>query len=111
MTLLSPRYARHVPEHMSCGIKNWRENSKSGRAALDAIEIKAFVPAKDFDLSLQLYRDPGFKAGILSADMAYLSLEMKRRSRQFALPQSTNALLSQLTHPPIHHNLRAHDKG
>lgn len=39
---------------------------------MDVIEIKAFVPAKDFDLSLQFYRDPGFKAGILSADMVYL---------------------------------------
>ncbi|HSX62751.1 MAG TPA: VOC family protein [Tahibacter sp.] len=39
---------------------------------LQAIEIKAFVPARDIELSLQFYIDLGFTAERLSDDMAFL---------------------------------------
>lgn len=39
---------------------------------MDAIEIKAFVPARDFELSKQFYLDLGFQLGWGSEDMAYL---------------------------------------
>ncbi|MBF5092252.1 glyoxalase [Novosphingobium sp. NBM11] len=37
------------------------------------VEIKAYVPAKDFDLSRQFYRDLGFAEMWLSDDMAYFN--------------------------------------
>ena len=39
---------------------------------LTAIEIKAFVPAKDFDLSKRFYQDLGFTIGWSSDDLAYI---------------------------------------
>lgn len=39
---------------------------------MDAIEIKAFVPARDFELSKQFYLDLGFQIGWDSEDMAYM---------------------------------------
>lgn len=39
---------------------------------LETIEIKAFVPARDFERSLQFYRDLGFHVPWQSDDMAYL---------------------------------------
>lgn len=39
---------------------------------LDAIEIKAFVPARDMDLSLRFYRDLGFAVPWSSDELAYL---------------------------------------
>jgi uncharacterized glyoxalase superfamily protein PhnB len=38
---------------------------------LEALEIKAFVPAKDFDLSRRFYTDLGFTEAWASEDMAY----------------------------------------
>lgn len=39
---------------------------------LTAIEIKAFVPAKDFALSKSFYQDLGFVVSWSDADLAYL---------------------------------------
>jgi predicted lactoylglutathione lyase len=39
---------------------------------MSAVEIKAFVPAKDFDLSKRFYSDLGFTIGWSSDDLAYL---------------------------------------
>jgi catechol 2,3-dioxygenase-like lactoylglutathione lyase family enzyme len=39
---------------------------------LKTIEIKAFVPARNFERSLQFYADLGFSVEVLSDDMAYL---------------------------------------
>lgn len=39
---------------------------------MEAIEIKAFVPARDFDLSLRFYKDLGFEVGFASDQLAYL---------------------------------------
>ena len=41
---------------------------------MDVIEIKAYVPAKDFELSTQFYRDLGFNVELLGAEMAYLNI-------------------------------------
>lgn len=42
---------------------------------LRATEFKAFVPARNFDRSLQFYVDLGFAAERLSDDMAYLVVD------------------------------------
>lgn len=39
---------------------------------MDAIEIKAFVPARDFELCKRFYADLGFTVAWSSDDMAYL---------------------------------------
>lgn len=39
---------------------------------LATIEIKAFVPARDMDLSLRFYRDLGFEVPWASDDLAYV---------------------------------------
>ena len=39
---------------------------------LKMVEIKAFVPARDFNLSKQFYQDLGFEMAWSSANMAYL---------------------------------------
>jgi len=39
---------------------------------LETVEIKAFVPARDMDLSLRFYRDLGFSVPWSSEDLAYL---------------------------------------
>ena len=39
---------------------------------LSAIEIKAFVPAKDFDLSKRFYQDLGFTMAWSSPGLAYI---------------------------------------
>ena len=39
---------------------------------LTAIEIKAFVPAKDFELSKRFYQDLGFTVGWSSEGLAYI---------------------------------------
>ena len=41
---------------------------------MDVIEIKAYVPAKDFELSTQFYRDLGFNVELLGPEMAYLNI-------------------------------------
>lgn len=38
---------------------------------MDVIEIKAYVPAKYFELSTQFYRDLGFNVELLGSEMAY----------------------------------------
>src|SRR5436309_1850037 len=39
---------------------------------LDALEIKAFVPARDFELSKRFYEDLGFTLESLGENLAYL---------------------------------------
>lgn len=39
---------------------------------LRTVEIKAFVPARDMELSLRFYRDLGFQAAWSSEELAYL---------------------------------------
>jgi uncharacterized glyoxalase superfamily protein PhnB len=39
---------------------------------MDSIEIKAFVPAKDFELSVRFYGDLGFNVELLGENMAYM---------------------------------------
>jgi catechol 2,3-dioxygenase-like lactoylglutathione lyase family enzyme len=39
---------------------------------LTAVEIKAFVPAKDFELSKRFYQDLGFTVAWSSEDLAYI---------------------------------------
>ncbi|UPG91037.1 VOC family protein [Luteibacter aegosomaticola] len=39
---------------------------------METVEIKAFVPARDFGLSKAFYIDLGFEVGFSSDDMAYL---------------------------------------
>jgi catechol 2,3-dioxygenase-like lactoylglutathione lyase family enzyme len=39
---------------------------------MKTIEAKAFVPAKDFALSLQFYRDMGFEVAWATDDLAYV---------------------------------------
>jgi catechol 2,3-dioxygenase-like lactoylglutathione lyase family enzyme len=39
---------------------------------LTAVEIKAFVPAKDFELSKRFYRELGFEVAWSSGDLAYM---------------------------------------
>jgi hypothetical protein len=41
-------------------------------ANMDTVEAKAFVPAKDFELSLRFYQDLGFEAPWSSGDLACL---------------------------------------
>jgi catechol 2,3-dioxygenase-like lactoylglutathione lyase family enzyme len=41
---------------------------------LQAVEIKAFVPARDFDLSLRFYQALGFRLRWRDDDLAYLHL-------------------------------------
>jgi len=40
-----------------------------------SVEIKAFVPAKDFELSKCFYQDLGFNLSWVSDELAYFSLE------------------------------------
>jgi catechol 2,3-dioxygenase-like lactoylglutathione lyase family enzyme len=40
---------------------------------LTTVEIKAFVPARDFDLSRQFYQDLGFEVVWSSEDLPYVS--------------------------------------
>lgn len=39
---------------------------------MESIEIKAFVPARDFELSKRFYSDLGFEIAWVGEDMAYL---------------------------------------
>lgn len=39
---------------------------------LETVEIKAFVPARDFERSLQFYRDIGFEVAWSDGDLAYV---------------------------------------
>jgi catechol 2,3-dioxygenase-like lactoylglutathione lyase family enzyme len=58
---------------------------------LTAIEIKAFVPAKDFELSKSFYSDLGFTVAWSSEGLAYIrhgntsffAAGVSRRHRQF----------------------------
>ncbi len=40
--------------------------------SMDVIEIKAFIPAQDFDLSLRFYQDLGFTLSYRDDEVAYL---------------------------------------
>ena len=44
-------------------------------SALNTIELKAFVPAKDFELSKQFYQDVGFTLASDSDGIAYFHRE------------------------------------
>jgi hypothetical protein len=41
-------------------------------SAMETVEIKAFVPAKDFELSKRFYADLGFTVKWASGDLAYV---------------------------------------
>ncbi|MBH2029755.1 MAG: VOC family protein [Moraxellaceae bacterium] len=41
---------------------------------MDVIEIKAYLPARDFELSIQFYNDLGFNVELLGTEMAYLHI-------------------------------------
>ncbi len=41
---------------------------------LETIELKSFVPSKDFELSKRFYQDLGFRIPWSSEELAYLSL-------------------------------------
>lgn len=43
----------------------------STASRMTAIEVKAFVPARDFDLSRRFYQDLGFELAWSSEDLAY----------------------------------------
>lgn len=47
----------------------------STASALRTVEIKAFVPARDYALSLQFYQDLGFTLGWDGGDLAYLHVD------------------------------------
>src|SRR5690242_10858 len=58
-----------------CTASSGRASSDSGEgpmAGLEAVEIKAFVPARDFALSMQFYQDLGFAIAWSDSDLAYL---------------------------------------
>jgi len=44
---------------------------------LGAVEIKAFVPARDFALSKRFYEDLGFTISWSDSDLAYLHCEVR----------------------------------
>ncbi len=44
-------------------------------ATLNAVELKAFVPARDFRLSLQFYRDLGFEVPWETEELASLRMD------------------------------------
>src|SRR5262245_10417491 len=51
----------------------WRNDGQELAVGhLDAVEIKAFVPARDFALSKQFYEDLGFTVAWSDSDIAYL---------------------------------------
>jgi catechol 2,3-dioxygenase-like lactoylglutathione lyase family enzyme len=54
---------------------------------LATIEIKAFVPARDFDLAKRFYQDLGFQLAWSSEDLAYL----RHGSSSFLLQNFYNA--------------------
>src|SRR5207249_3240243 len=66
-TRRQPRYTQHVQkasrrkQSLRCSMRN-----------LTAIEIKAFVPAKDFQLAKKFYQDLGFTVSWSSDDLAYI---------------------------------------
>jgi catechol 2,3-dioxygenase-like lactoylglutathione lyase family enzyme len=54
--------------------QRWRLGSKENPAMqnMTAVEVKAFVPSKDFSLSKRFYQDLGFNLGWSSDELAYL---------------------------------------
>lgn len=46
-------------------------NSERDAAGLSVIEVKAFVPAKDYEVSKQFYLDLGFSCRWAAEDLAY----------------------------------------
>jgi uncharacterized glyoxalase superfamily protein PhnB len=57
-------------------------------ANMTTIEVKAFVPAKDFDLSKRFYRDLGFDLSWSDANLAYF----RHGSSSFLLQNFYNAV-------------------
>ena len=51
---------------------NRREQESSSVGKLTTVEVKAFVPSKDFALCKQFYQDLGFELAWSSDDLAYL---------------------------------------
>lgn len=64
--------------------------------ALDSIEIKAFVPAKDFELSKQFYQDMGFTMASDEGGIAYFH------------HQNCSFLLQDFYHPEHAENVMMH---
>jgi hypothetical protein len=48
------------------------ENKRAAVPELTTVEVKAFVPSKDFALCKQFYQDLGFELAWSSDDLAYL---------------------------------------
>jgi catechol 2,3-dioxygenase-like lactoylglutathione lyase family enzyme len=48
------------------------ENERAAVRELTSVEVKAFVPSKDFALCQQFYQDLGFELAWSSDDLAYL---------------------------------------
>src|SRR5579864_3209368 len=67
------RYGQFLSQRMG---KIWVRATHQGEMSmvneLEAVEIKAFVPARDFALSKQFYQDLGFVVAWSSENMAYL---------------------------------------
>src|SRR5262245_939423 len=53
------------------GPSRWRWMWRMGMGALTTIELKAFVPARDFELSKRFYQDLGFTMSWCDNDLAY----------------------------------------
>jgi uncharacterized glyoxalase superfamily protein PhnB len=65
MHQFSPREAGNVPTMI-------RPNRRPIVSDLTTIEVKAFVPSRDFPLSKQFYQDLGFKLAWSDHNLAYL---------------------------------------
>lgn len=53
-------------------LQDWPAPQPECPVNLETVEIKAFVPARDMDLSLRFYRDLGFSVPWSSDNLAYL---------------------------------------
>jgi catechol 2,3-dioxygenase-like lactoylglutathione lyase family enzyme len=62
-----PSEAASLPETMVT-----RKQGETAMQDMTAIEVKAFVPSKDFALSKRFYQDLGFNLGWSSDELAYL---------------------------------------
>jgi catechol 2,3-dioxygenase-like lactoylglutathione lyase family enzyme len=64
---------------------------------MEAIEIKAFVPARDFALSKRFYQDLGFTIAWSSDDLAYLHVGLSSFLLQkFYVPEHANNFMMHL---------------
>jgi catechol 2,3-dioxygenase-like lactoylglutathione lyase family enzyme len=64
---------------------------------LRAVEIKAFVPARDMELSLRFYRDLGFEVPWSSDELAYLHVgDCSFLLQKFYVPQHAGNFMMHL---------------